>query len=73
MLVVAGGQAAPVLQDVEGALDDNVALFVVLGVEVQQTSAGGAWTLRRAIASDFSGITTLISRACSIVLVFAPA
>lgn len=38
-LVVAGGQCAPVLGDVEGAFDD-VAALVVLGVEVRGSSAG---------------------------------
>ena len=41
VLVVAGGQAAPVLEPVEGAFDD-VAVLVVLGVEVQRSATGGA-------------------------------
>ena len=41
VLVVAGGQAAPVLEDVEGALDD-VASLVVLGVEVDRPAAVAA-------------------------------
>jgi hypothetical protein len=44
VLVVAGGQAAPVLESVEAAFDD-VAAAVAVGVEVDWSAAAGASVL----------------------------
>jgi hypothetical protein len=51
VFVVAGGQAAPVLESVEGSFDD-VAVLVVLGVEADRSAAAGAPVL---VVADLVG------------------
>lgn len=60
--VVSGGDAAPLLENVEGLLDDGAA-FVGLAVEVHRPAAAGAFAFAVGNLIRGSGMTALIFRA----------